>query len=441
MPVRRIIPGLSKRTRALPAENEIEPAYSVETANWERAQTVNKAAWLGLVLLVGWPVHGAFASSKLELALVNRKLHGQILDFTNNGCGKDKRLWSRSLQELRDLYIYVPPCFDWNQRYPLVILMHGFGTDERMLLKIAPMIDEAILDGRLPPVIIAAPDGSLAGDPKVLLPGSLFVNSQAGDFEDYICQDVWDFMVQHFPICPEREAHVLAGYDMGGFAAYSIAMRHRDGFGVAIGMMPLLNLRWTDKLGHYMAKFDPYDWGWRNQLNSRELLACFYLGLGNVRVRNIVGPLWGEQDEEVLEEISYVNPIELIDRTGLRPGDLAMYVAYAGQDDYNIDAQVESFLYMARYRGLPVGVGYAPNGKHDITTAMHLVPGIIKWLGPLLAPYSPKLNCCNVQPAAACCPSGTSPTPCPSCSAQPAGSSVPISPPTRLPDLPTPAPK
>src|SRR5262249_19536759 len=187
------------------------------------------------------------------------------------------------------------------------------------------------------------------------------------------------------------------------------------------------------------------------QLISRELLACFYLGLGNVRVRNIVGPLWGEQDEEVMEEISYVNPIELIDRTGLRPGDLAMYVAYAGQDDYNIDAQVESFLYMARYRGLPVGVGYAPNGKHDITTAMHLVPGIIKWLGPLLAPYSRNLNCTSVQPAAACSPAPTpcpscsgppaGPAPCPSCSGPPAGSSGGASPPTRLPDLPTPAPK
>jgi S-formylglutathione hydrolase FrmB len=391
---------------------------------------VKKAAWLGLILLVGLAVQGAQASGKLELALVNLKLKGQILDFTNNGC-QDKRIWSRSLQELRDLYIYVPPCFDWNQRYPLVILLHGFGADERMLLKVAPLIDEAIYTGKLPPVIVAAPDGSLAGDPKVLCPGSLFVNSQAGDFEDYICQDIWDFMVQHFPIRPEREAHVLAGYDMGGFAAYSIAMRHRDGFGVAIGMMPLLNLRWTDKAGHYMAKFDPYDWGWRDKLNPRELLGCFYLGLGNVRVRNIVGPLWGNIDEEVLDEINHVNPIELVDKTCLRPGELAMYVAYAGKDDYNIDAQVESFLYLAKYRGLSVGVGYAPNGRHDITTALHLVPGILQWLGPVLAPYGPKLNCACVTPACATCPSGVCPT-CP----------IPPLLPPQLPDhLPTSAQK
>jgi S-formylglutathione hydrolase FrmB len=400
---------------------------------------VNKAAWLGLVVLLALPVQQTFASGRLDLALVNLKLHGQILDFTNNHC-QDKRIWSRSLQELRDLYIYIPPCFDWNERYPLVILMHGFGSDERVLLKIAPMLDEAIYSGKLPPMIVAAPDGSLAGDPKVLCPGSMFLNSNAGDFEDFLCQDIWDFMVQRFPICPERQAHVLAGFDMGGFAAYSIAIRHRDAFGVAVGMMPLLNLRWTDKCGHYKAKFDPYDWGWRDKVNADELLARFYLGLGNVRVRNIIGPLWGI-DEEVLQEMARVNPIELIDRTGLHEGELAMYVAYAGQDDYNIDAQVESFLYLAKYRGLSVGVGYAPGGKHDVTTAMHLLPGLLQWLGPVLAPYSPKLNCHCPEVPAAYCPTGTCSPPCPTCSTPAAAPATVASPPTRLPDLPTAAPK
>src|SRR5260370_4540008 len=435
MPIRRIILGLLERTRLAPAEKEKEPVFSAKTAYGEGEQTVNKATWLGVVLLVAWPMQGAFASGKLELALVNQKLKGQILDFTNNhGC--DKRIWSRSLQELRDLYIYIPPCFDWNQRYPLGILMHGFGMDERMLLKVAPRLDDAIASGKLPPMIVAAPDGSLAGDPKVLLPGSLFVNSQAGDFEDFICQDVWDFMVQHFPVRREREAHVLAGFDMGGFAAYSLAMRHRDGFGVAVGMMPLLNLRWTDKSGHYMAKFDPYDWGWREKINPRELLGCFYLGLGNVRVRNVIGPLWGI-DEEALEDIGQVNPIELIDKTRLRDGELAMYVAYAGKDDYNIDAQVESFLYLAKYRGLSSGVGQAPNGRHDATTAQQLMPGIIKWLGPVLAPYSPKPGCPSPHPAPASCAAGTCPAPCPTC----ATPSVVGGSPRRLPDLPAPAPK
>jgi hypothetical protein len=66
-----------------------------------------------------------------------------------------------------------------------------------------------------------------------------------------------------------------------------------------------------------------------------------------------------------------------------------MYVAYGGRDQFNIDAQVESFLYVARQRGLEVAVGYEPDGKHDRPTARKLMPGLLDWLGRQLAPYGP----------------------------------------------------
>jgi hypothetical protein len=61
-----------------------------------------------------------------------------------------------------------------------------------------------------------------------------------------------------------------------------------------------------------------------------------------------------------------------------------MYVAYGGQDQFNIDAQAESFLYRARQRGLTVGTGYDPRGRHNQATARRLLPGIIDWLGVVL---------------------------------------------------------
>ena len=65
-----------------------------------------------------------------------------------------------------------------------------------------------------------------------------------------------------------------------------------------------------------------------------------------------------------------------------------MYIAYGGRDQFNITAQVDSFLYRAKQRGLTVGVGYDPQGKHDLATAMKLLPGVWEWLGPRLAPYA-----------------------------------------------------
>ena len=87
--------------------------------------------------------------------------------------------------------------------------------------------------------------------------------------------------------------------------------------------------------------------------------------------------------------MSLENPIEMIDRLNLKEGELSMYVAYGAKDQFNLAAQNESFLYRAKERGLTVAVGYDPKGKHDAPTALRLLPGVVDWLGPQLAPYSP----------------------------------------------------
>jgi S-formylglutathione hydrolase FrmB len=344
-----------------------------------------------MALVLGLSNANAWASwrkDSSELLLINRKLKGQLVDHTANH-GHDNRIWSRSLGEKRDLYIYLPPNFDPGCRYPIVIFMHGFGQDEQLFLRMVVKIDEAMSQGRMPPHIIAVPDGSLSGEPNMLQPGSFFINSMAGDFENWILQDVWDFVCDHYPIRPEREAHVLAGVSMGGFAAFNMGIRHRNAFGVAVGVHPPLNLRWCDLNGNYFANFDPRCWGWRHKLEDRrEPVAKFYGGLVKFRLGNLVEPLFGFGDDAI-EEIARQNPIELIDATHLRNGELAMFVGYGGEDEFNIDAQVESFLYLAKARGLSVAVAYEPHGHHDSVTASRLFRSMVEWLAPRLRPYAP----------------------------------------------------
>jgi len=93
--------------------------------------------------------------------------------------------------------------------------------------------------------------------------------------------------------------------------------------------------------------------------------------------------------EETAALVSRENPIEMLDAYNVRDGQIQMYIAYGGRDQFNIDAQVESFLYRARERGLTVGVGYDPRGKHDMATALKLLPATIDWLGEKLMPYGP----------------------------------------------------
>src|SRR5262249_9355408 len=155
------------------------------------------------------------------------------------------------------------------------------------------------------------------------------------DFEDFVLQDVWDFLTQHYPILSDRGAHVLAGVSMGGFAAYNYGIKHKDAFGVVVGIFPPLNLRWVDCHGRYFANFDPKCWGWRTDLRPREPIARFYGGLITLRLTQVIDPIFG-RSPEALTEIIRENPIEMVDRYGLHNGDLEMYVAYGGHDEFNI---------------------------------------------------------------------------------------------------------
>jgi S-formylglutathione hydrolase FrmB len=322
-----------------------------------------------------------------DLDRINRHLHGVVVDHTHNH-GADRRIWSPALGGPRDLYVYLPPGFQPCHAYPLVIWLHGFAQDEQaFLLEVVRPLDQAIAAGQLPPCIIAAPDGSPTGSPCFLPGGSFFLNSKAGRFEDFIVQDVWNFVVTHYPIRPEREAHVLAGVSMGGGSAYNLGIKYRDRFKVVVGIFPPLNSRWVDCHCRYFGNFDPNCWGWRTEFPPNEVIGRFY-GVVAVRMKRLADPVFG-RGPDVLDAVSQENPIEMIDRLNLQEGELAMYIGYGGKDQFNIDAQVESFLYRAHERGLSVSVGYVPNGKHDLSTAFKLLPDVLAWLTDQLAPYAP----------------------------------------------------
>jgi S-formylglutathione hydrolase FrmB len=263
--------------------------------------------------------------------------------------------------------------------------------DEKSFLRhLVEELDATIVAGRLPPLILAAPDGSLNGEGRLFSAGSFFINSDAGNYEDYVIQDVWGFVTSHFPIRPEREAHALVGASMGGFSAYNLGMKYQDKFKVVAGLFPPLNLRWVDCHGRYMANFDPCCWGWRTTLDrGREVVARFYGGLVTIRLKKVIDPLFG-RGPEALERVIWENPIEMIDRFGLQEGVLDMFVAYGCRDEFNIDAQVESFVYRAKERGLTIEVVSDPKGRHNVATAKKFFPILADWLNPRLAPYSPR---------------------------------------------------
>lgn len=319
-----------------------------------------------------------------RLTKANAKLHGTVLDFTHNH-GADHRIYSPALGERRDLYVYLPPGFDPCRSYPAMILMHGIAQDEQFFLRAVGDFDTAMACGDLPPFIIAAPDGSITGRPALLKGASFYLNTNAGRFEDFIVCDVWEFVRRNFPVRREREFHILCGGSAGGFAAYNLGFKHRDEFGILAGFLPPLNLRYEDCHGRYFAHFDPTCTGYRERLKPWQPIARFY-GLIAVRQKQLAWPLFGK-DREAIQRIAAENPVEMLGRCDIRPGEFDMFVGYAGRDEFNIGAQVESFLHVARVRGLTIEVAYDPNGHHTSATAQRLFPAFVRWLGPLLLGY------------------------------------------------------
>ncbi len=318
-----------------------------------------------------------------QIQHVQRHLHGQLLDFTaNHGC--DRRIWSPALRERRDLYVYLPPGFDPSRRYPLAIFLHGAGQDEQFFLQTqVESFDRAIAQGQLPPVIIAAPDGSFHGRATLRHPATFWCNSQAGCFEDFVMTDVWNFLMTRFPIRPEREAHALFGASMGGSAAFALAIKHRDRVKIAVGFMPLLNLRYVDCHGHYRAPYDPECVGLRTEWRGHEALGRRRLFV--LRFNELFGPLFGRGDAG-LAGLSSINPLELMERLDLRPGELELFVAYGCRDEFNVAAQVQTFLVAARQRGIDVTVECDPAGKHDLATGRRLLPAALQWAAPRVPP-------------------------------------------------------
>jgi S-formylglutathione hydrolase FrmB len=354
-------------------------------------QPFGRALLAALALFIG-PACAARAGliDSVELGLLRRRISGQILDYTNNH-GQNNRVYSQALCSCRDLYVYLPPCYDSTQKYPVVFFLHGFAQDERSFFYIVPEIDKAIRCGRMPAAIVVAVDGSISGDLGLLRArnSSFYINSKAGNFEEYLMNDVWTWVHENFPIRPEREAHVLAGASMGGGAAFDLGMRYRDRVATVAAIFPPVNLRYVDCHNNYRANFNPCCWGWRTELGSRhEPVGVFAFGLVKVRISAFIDPLydWGPP---AISGLSQHNPAEHLDRENIQNGDLNMYIAYGRCDQFNIDAQVKSFLAVASCRGVEVTTNYDPHGRHDLRTAMRFAPATIDWIGQKLQNYGP----------------------------------------------------
>jgi pimeloyl-ACP methyl ester carboxylesterase len=362
---------------------------------------MSRAALIGVfMLLLG--VESAHAALPLmnlfrwgEIDRLNHTLSGRLLDFSDDH-GRDHRFYSPALDRRMSVYVYLPPGYDGTTKFPLLLWLHGANQTQRGLLPIVPLFDAAIRDGRLPPMVIVAPDGSRTGRDTPFRGGSFYLNSKAGNYEDYIIHDLMPWVMTNFAVRPEREAHVIAGASMGGGAAFNLAFKHKQLFRLVGGIYPPLDLRWQDCHGNYQGNYRPDCVGVRDQFPPFKVVARYY-GFVVVRQRRLIGPIAG-RGLTAVRFIARENPIEMLDPFAVRPDEFDFFIGYGTKDEFNIDAQVEHFVDVAAARGIYPTVVRHEGGHHTVKDGLKLFPAFCEWLNPRLAPWAP------VTPAASLCP-------------------------------------
>ena len=317
----------------------------------------------------------------VNLDHLNSKLRGRVIDFTENH-GSDRRIYSPILGRPRDLYVYLPPGYDPSVAYPLTVILHGAHIDEHAFLDpgVLKTLDRMMSQGDVPPTVIAAPDGTYEGKNWFTCSHSLWVNGLGGCFEDHIVAEILPFLMRTFSVRPEREAHALLGISAGGFGAMTIALKHRDVFGTVATVAGPLNVRYDNCQGRYDDDFDPGTYRERTEYDPELIIARYYLRLVRRRAKAYFEPVYGA-GPAVGGKVARDNPYDVLSTTHLRPGELAIYINYPSRDNYNFDAQDQSFAWLAARRGVAIDVAEFPGAEHNLGYIQRAEPPAFLWVG------------------------------------------------------------
>lgn len=137
---------------------------------------------------------------------------------------------------------YLPPGYDEaaSEPYPLLLLLHGGGGSERDLGRFAPVIDQAIREGRLPPLVIAMPGAGR----------SLYMDFRDGSelWETFILSELLPHLRRTLNVSEGRQATFIGGWSMGGLGSLRLAFKHPELFGAVAAVEPAVEpvLTWND---------------------------------------------------------------------------------------------------------------------------------------------------------------------------------------------------
>ena len=139
---------------------------------------------------------------------------------------------SKSVGNKRKAFVYTPPSYSADQKYPVLYLLHGIGGDENEWRRGGHpeiILDNLLADKKSEPMIIVMPNGRAQPDDR---PGT---NAMAtapafGKFDKDLLGDLIPFIESKYSVKQDRESRALAGLSMGGGQSLNFGLANLDTF-------------------------------------------------------------------------------------------------------------------------------------------------------------------------------------------------------------------
>lgn len=157
---------------------------------------------------------------------------------------------SKSVGTRRKLFIYTPPGYSTDKRYPVLYLLHGIGGTEREWADNgAPdaILDNLYADGKLAPMIVVMPNGRARANGRA--EGNVYESAPAfGEFDKDLLGSIIPFVDAKYPTLGDRDHRALAGLSMGGGQSLDFGLAHPETFAYVGGFSSAPNTFAPEKL-------------------------------------------------------------------------------------------------------------------------------------------------------------------------------------------------
>ena len=203
----------------------------------------------------------------------------------------------------REVLVYTPQGYDpdGSKKYPVVYLLHGmpFGdssfVDPNLWANIAEKpdfpqkgfklwIDSLISTQTIDPMIIVMPDA------KTKYGFCFYTNSiLQGNYEDFIAEDLVNFVDDHYKTIASREGRVVIGHSQGGYGAVRMGLMRSETFSVVAAHVGVLWFGGLDDGNSWLIAENP---GGFNGPSPEKFLTTVTYGMSAAWSPNLNNPPW-----------------------------------------------------------------------------------------------------------------------------------------------------